>query len=1011
MSDDNNKRTPTKILSEAECERVLKFWFGDDFAFADDNNKTTDVQVESYKHKQTLWFRPSRDNDELVKAHFADLYEHVRTTTTTTTATTADEVTDVRESLALVVLLSQMSRFIHRGTPLMFATDSLALALASRLTVDDDSSCSTPLADIHKFFVCVCLVDSEELAESARGLRAMQALASANNNANFAKYYEKFERQHALLAEFGRYPHRNELLGRRSTLDELKHLARTKSGPLCRSVLAWPSPSEQQHKASKHNNNNNQQQQQKQANATPKRVLVLHGYRQNANKLMKRTRALAKALKSQCGGGGGVQLVYMNGTNAYGDMATQTDNASESQRVWYEPVETPANQTSTVVYQGIERSLDHIATELRTHGPYVGIVGFSQGAVLASLLLVKAASSGNVGLERAVRSLRFFVCISAFEPRCAEWRLERPLSIASLHIYGRRDQIVTPERSAEYARRCFVASETHEHQHGHFNPGAWPVDKLVAFINRAMAAAESVEIKAVDDGQPLVQSGGSLSANARLVYEHRATAETVRFVHYAPLVATQWAKELLANLDDTQPDALASQVKKNITTTNRSEDDVNDALLLVAVSLAMVKAKQQQEQAAIELFVDLFGQASSSIEPNCLRALFGLAELDAEKDRDDHEQQSDGWRRLVLLCDKSFERQQAQLYERLLAMFAEQLVVDLLRQSDSSSVQRVRSLVANDELVASANKIANPLATISQLSQHMPRVKSALDKRSRIAREIAHLLNPYKCNEEQDDEAATAKTNKFHSYNKYRQVVSALSRHVRDRPPPTTTSALAWDLSRLVVKDHQQQQQQQARHPPWLTTQQQKLSGAELAEAERRLLRAPFADAIVNPVAEPVDFALVDEMRPLYDWLQSSQRIAAAATMSESDLAFVKGTVTGDGRLDLCKQVVGPSGIGALLDAMRGTRAHVDRLLLGNNLVGDEGARLIAEFIRSAGRSPLRVWYIAGNDMTLFYQIEFQLLLKIFTLFKMALIDIVIYTTSEVHNCAVFSILIDSERF
>lgn len=69
-----------------------------------------------------------------------------------------------------------------------------------------------------------------------------------------------------------------------------------------------------------------------------------------------------------------------------------------------------------------------------------------------------------------------------------------------------------------------------------------------------------------------------------------------------------------------------------------------------------------------------------------------------------------------------------------------------------------------------------------------------------------------------------------------------------------------------------------------------------------------------------------------------------------------------DGRLDLCKMVVGKTGIKPLLDSMEGNDS-VKRLLLGNNVVGDYGAKFISEFINKG--SKLTTWYIAGNDIPL----------------------------------------------
>jgi hypothetical protein len=67
-----------------------------------------------------------------------------------------------------------------------------------------------------------------------------------------------------------------------------------------------------------------------------------------------------------------------------------------------------------------------------------------------------------------------------------------------------------------------------------------------------------------------------------------------------------------------------------------------------------------------------------------------------------------------------------------------------------------------------------------------------------------------------------------------------------------------------------------------------------------------------------------------------------------------------DGRLDLCKMVVGETGIKPLLAAMQGNET-VKRLLLGNNIVGNKGAQWIADFINNG--SKLTTWYIAGNGI------------------------------------------------
>lgn len=74
---------------------------------------------------------------------------------------------------------------------------------------------------------------------------------------------------------------------------------------------------------------------------------------------------------------------------------------------------------------------------------------------------------------------------------------------------------------------------------------------------------------------------------------------------------------------------------------------------------------------------------------------------------------------------------------------------------------------------------------------------------------------------------------------------------------------------------------------------------------------------------------------------------------------FRRGVVYADGRMDLCKQVVGPDHIGALMDSLRGN-TFVRHFLLGNNIIGPLGAREVASFVRDRPNQ-METWYLAGN--------------------------------------------------
>ncbi|KAL7928757.1 hypothetical protein V8C35DRAFT_317226 [Trichoderma chlorosporum] len=74
---------------------------------------------------------------------------------------------------------------------------------------------------------------------------------------------------------------------------------------------------------------------------------------------------------------------------------------------------------------------------------------------------------------------------------------------------------------------------------------------------------------------------------------------------------------------------------------------------------------------------------------------------------------------------------------------------------------------------------------------------------------------------------------------------------------------------------------------------------------------------------------------------------------------FRKGVVYEDGRMDLCKMVVGPDHIGRLMDSLR-TNTHVRHFLLGNNIIGPAGVQAISRFITEFPER-METWYLAGN--------------------------------------------------
>lgn len=126
--------------------------------------------------------------------------------------------------VALVLLLDQLTRNIYRGEPRAFSGDDRALALA-RDAVAEGRDRRLPL--IHRVFLYTPFEHAEDLPAQDEGVALFECLleecpaAARDAVANFHRYMLAHR---DVIARFGRFPHRNTILGRHSSQDELAHL-------------------------------------------------------------------------------------------------------------------------------------------------------------------------------------------------------------------------------------------------------------------------------------------------------------------------------------------------------------------------------------------------------------------------------------------------------------------------------------------------------------------------------------------------------------------------------------------------------------------------------------------------------------------------------------------------------------------------------------------------------------------------------------------------------------------
>lgn len=182
---------------------VLLFWFGDGEPLA--NSKAWYTKSDSFDATCTERFGGAIDDAVAGKL---DAWKSTP-----------------RGRLALVVLLDQLSRNIHRGKARSFAQDPLALTVATEALAAGDEGAHDR---VRASFLLMPFMHAENMKSQERCIDGFAQLARAEEDAErraFLENGEKYARQHAAIIErFGRFPHRNGILGRTSTYEEAEFL-------------------------------------------------------------------------------------------------------------------------------------------------------------------------------------------------------------------------------------------------------------------------------------------------------------------------------------------------------------------------------------------------------------------------------------------------------------------------------------------------------------------------------------------------------------------------------------------------------------------------------------------------------------------------------------------------------------------------------------------------------------------------------------------------------------------
>jgi uncharacterized protein (DUF924 family) len=186
---------------------ILAFWFGDEPARAATNPDCA-----------RLWWSRQPAVDEAMRLRFGGLVQQAGSGALNAWAATPEG------RLALILLADQFTRNIHRGTPAAFALDPLARGWALE---GIDNGAFAALLPIQRLFTLMPLEHAESLPLQDRCVGLMTALRDSVGEAerqSFDGFVDYAERHREVIRRFGRFPHRNAILGRASTPEETAFL-------------------------------------------------------------------------------------------------------------------------------------------------------------------------------------------------------------------------------------------------------------------------------------------------------------------------------------------------------------------------------------------------------------------------------------------------------------------------------------------------------------------------------------------------------------------------------------------------------------------------------------------------------------------------------------------------------------------------------------------------------------------------------------------------------------------
>lgn len=751
--------------------------------------------------------------------------------------------------VALMILFDQFPSHIYRGCAKSYAFEHYALSLSNDLIKNYFHTLDVP------YKICIFLTQIHSEIESFVTEATLNMLIMADNETNehlkvqLIKLSKTCQEHLDVLRKFGRYPHRNIVLNRKDTTDEIDFLDK-KNMPM------WMKPvTKKVVKKSRLISNEINKKKNDLPDAQKLEILVLHGNRQSAKIFKNKTeKDFEKKLKKIA------NLTYCDSPRLYQQSVNSGESTSETKdhysstkdepiREWWNAIE----KDGSIIYEGLEDSLEYI-NRLFKYNRYDGIIGFSQGSTLVGIIsaFVNDFRNGKnvpVHINNITDQLKFVVMISGFycrdsRPEFKNCILEEMpiehipeqikirkdlIKIPSFHIWGTDDKMVLPWRSAKLSD-AFENKKICIHTSGHFSKAIkhWDVNELFQWLNE-------------------------LGIKDTEYFKHISDCNKIFLDNKIDTIALKEFTTKYVNMD--------TFLINHVITSNMYSCNLLYKLLK-------------------ELFVEdvvIYSKTLEILNDN-----------------------PSAWKELI----------------------------DMDTAGDNDKFRPLLVKLISNKLVEEYNKyyITKYEGVPNELVNYAPKYNVTY-RTSKLYCEvslyIASHINIF------DDTANFIKRkdddDKISAYIQYNKILSRLAKiynSMKDKPQ------IKKHVLRISLEDS---------------------------------LKKPLSDHIINPKAEPVDISARELLEPLHTFLRNEDD-----ENIKEELVFTRGTICIDGRLDLCKQVIGPSGIKDLLKSLEidscKSKPKVKHLLLGNNLCGNELGNAVGKFIAS-GKSSLTSWYIAGNNL------------------------------------------------